>query len=48
MGLNSSVWKDKVRISLFAVDGLDKNPNVCKNRARIPTFGRIRQEFWCA
>ena len=38
MGFNSIVWKDKGRISMFAMDGLEKNSNVCKNRARIPMF----------
>ena len=33
---NSSVWKDTVRIIMF-----------WKDRARIPTFGTIRQQFQC-
>ena len=39
------MWKDKARISMFAVAGLDKNSNVCKKTARILMFERIRSKF---
>ena len=38
------MWKDKARISVFAVVGLDKNSNVCKKTARILMFERIRSK----
>lgn len=41
------MWKDKARISMFAVAGLDKNSNVCKKTARILMFERIRSKFQC-
>ena len=45
MGQNFSVWKDKVRISMFAVDESDKNSNVYKDKARIRMFERIGPQF---
>ena len=39
------MWKDRGRISMFAMEELDKNSNVCKKRARIPIFERIRSKF---
>lgn len=39
------MWKDKARISMLAVAGLDKNSNVCKKTARILMFERIRSKF---
>ena len=47
MGYNSNVWKDKARISMFAVVGLDKNSNVCKKTARILMFERIGSKLQC-
>ena len=38
-------WKDRARIPMIAVDGKDKNSKVCKSRARIPVFGRMRSKF---
>ena len=33
---------------MFAVEGLDNNSNVCKKKARILMFERIRSKFQCA
>ena len=41
------MWKDRARISMFAVEGLDKNSTVCKKRVRILMFERIRSKFQC-
>ena len=39
------MWKDRGRISMSAIEELDKNSNVCKKRARIPIFERIKSKF---
>ena len=41
------MWKDRATISMFALEGLHKNSNVCKKRARILVFKRIRSKFQC-
>ena len=41
------MWKDRARILMFALEGLHKNSNVCKKRARIPMFDRFRSKFQC-
>ena len=33
---------------MFSVEGLDKNVNVCKKKARILMFERIRSKLHCA
>ena len=37
----------KTEKELQRLKGKGKNNNFWKNRARIPTFGRVRSEFHC-